>query len=66
MLNSGLVFKSLQYCALLSPTVLSVCFEEVINERKSDADDNFKYFVSELLNIPAVKEEILNQLKLKT
>lgn len=43
-------------------SILNIDYSEIINERKTDAEDNFTYFVSELLNIPAVKEEIIKRL----
>ncbi len=43
-------------------SILNIDYSKIISERKADAKDNFKYFVSELLNIPSVKEEILKQL----
>lgn len=45
-------------------SILNIDYLEIIDERKADAEDNFTYFVSELLNIPVVKEEILKQLKM--
>lgn len=44
-------------------SLLNIKHSEIVNERKADTKDNFTYFVSELLNIPDVKEEILRQLK---
>lgn len=46
-------------------SLLDIDYSEIIGERKADAADNVSYFVSELLNIPVVKKEILNQLKKK-
>lgn len=44
-------------------SILNIDYSEITDERKADAEDNFTYFVSELLNIPVVKEEILKRLK---
>lgn len=46
-------------------SILNIDYSEIISERKADAADNFSYFVSELLNIPDIKKEILLQLKLQ-
>lgn len=43
-------------------SLLNINHSEIINERKADAEDNFAYFISELLNMPDVKNEILRQL----
>lgn len=43
-------------------SILNINYDEIINERKSDAKDNITYFVSELLDISDVREEILKQL----
>lgn len=39
--------------------ILRIDYEEIIRIRKKDSEDNFEYFISELLKIP----EVLNKIK---
>ncbi|MCM1329714.1 MAG: hypothetical protein NC253_09775 [Ruminococcus sp.] len=43
--------------------ILSIDYDDIVESRKADARDNVDYFVSELLNIPEIKAEILRKLK---
>ncbi len=38
--------------------ILEIDYNEIIQIRKNDTEDNFNYFIKELLKIPEVKEEI--------
>ncbi|MBE3023017.1 restriction endonuclease [Campylobacter sp. 7477a] len=38
--------------------ILSIDYEEIIQKRKRDMQENFDYFISELLGIPEVRAEI--------
>ncbi|MGN0519443.1 MAG: restriction endonuclease [Candidatus Fimenecus sp.] len=40
-------------------TILHISYDDIVNTRHEDMRDNFDYFISELVNIPEVKEKIL-------
>lgn len=42
--------------------ILKIDYQEIIDIRKKDSDDNFSYFIEELIKIPEVKEEIMKYL----
>lgn len=43
--------------------VLGINYDNIINKRKADAQDNFRYFISQMLEIPEIADEISRQLK---
>lgn len=43
--------------------ILSIDYDDIVEARKADAQDNVDYFISELLNIPEIKTKILRKLK---
>ncbi len=45
--------------------VLRIDYDDIIRNRKADAQDNFRYFISQMLEIPEVIYEIGRQLKEK-
>lgn len=44
-------------------SMLKINYDEIVNLRKADGEDNLYHFVSELLDIPKVRAEIEKQLK---
>lgn len=43
--------------------ILKIDYDEIVNLRKTDQEDNLKYFVEEMLNIDKIKELIKEKLK---
>lgn len=43
--------------------ILNINYDEIINIRKTDIEDNFSYFITEIVDIPEVKTELLKHLK---
>ena len=44
-------------------SILNISYNKIKNERKKDAEDNFNYFIDELLKIKKVKKRIIKLLK---
>jgi len=44
---------------------LKISYEEIIQNRKKDMDDNMNYFLDELLKIPEIKRNICHKVNLK-
>jgi len=44
--------------------ILNISYDEIVSIRKADANDNFDFYIEELLKIPEVKEALLNKLKI--
>lgn len=43
--------------------ILNLNYEEIINQRNNDAEDNIDYFIDELLKIDDIKQKIIRKLK---
>lgn len=43
--------------------ILNIDYNEIINIRKIDTEDNFNYFIDELVKIPEVREKLIKKLK---
>lgn len=43
--------------------ILKISYQEILDLRKNDAEENFKYLISEMMKIPEVRKEIEIQLK---
>lgn len=43
--------------------ILNISYDEILENRKNDIDDNINYFIDELLKIDEIKEKIKSKLK---